>query len=198
MRRTLAIFAMLLLLLLPLMVLLPMLAQAQSITYGTACGAPGTGYSNATGQPVTLDAAGAYGLRVDPSTGKWRACTAADVVKPRRIPSGCTLPSEVVWRSGDRVCRGAGITIAHGRIGSVVSGPHRGVYVAQCSDGQVTPVVQICDERRDCEGASAMSDDGATKWIWSGRLQDGERGTAAADDGRTRPVVCRAGVLGLL
>ncbi len=180
-------------------VLAPVLALAQ-ITPGTECGAPGVGYvvGHAGGpvlQPRT--AVQAAGTRVA-ANGYWQLCDKAALAKPQP-PKPCHLPAEVTWRDGDRVCRGAGISIAHGRLGSVISGPHRGVYVAQCSDGQATAVLQICDERRDCEGSAAPSEDGgATRWHWSGRLQDGQRGMARADDGRTRAVQCVAGSLRLL
>lgn len=178
--------------------LAPVLALAQ-ITPGTACGAAGTGYVvGHHGGPVLQPrtAVQAAGTRVA-ANGYWQLCDKTELSKPAP-PKACHLPATVTWRDGDRVCRGAGIAIAHGRLGSVVSGPHRGVYVAQCSDGQVTEVLSICDERRDCEGAADLSDDGQrTVWHWSGRLQDGQRGTATASDGRARPVQCVAGVVGL-
>lgn len=183
-------------------VLGPILAFAQ-ITTGTACGAAGAGYViGHNGGPVLqprtaaqAQAAAKYGTRVA-ANGYWTECDAPKA-KPQP-PKSCHLPAETTWRNGDRVCRGAGIAIAHGRLGSVVSGVHRGVYVAQCSDGQVIEVLAMCDERRDCEGTADLSDDAPrTVWRWSGRLADGQRGTATAPDGRTRPVQCVAGVVGL-
>lgn len=185
--------------LLALFLLLPLLAAAQ-ITPGTQCGAPGVGYvPNREGRPVmqARAASQAVGTRVA-ADGYWTLCDMATARKPR-IPSGCNLPAELTWRRGDLLCRGAGISIEHGRIGSVVSSEHRGVYVAQCSDGQVTELLSTCEERTDCEGSASLSDDGrATVWAWSGRLRDGERGTATAPDGRTRAVECRRGKLGLM